>query len=106
MGRTPWWPITLLVVAASALSAGFAALRQIDQNRDEFEEMAALEQKKARLQEQLKDRKDIAGFGIKDGTLIVYLREAGAADGIPTEFEGVKVQTIVSGTFRAQRSAS
>ena len=94
MGRI-FWPVALLAAAAGALSAGFAALRQIDRHREDFEELAELEKKKVRLQAQLKDKEAVAFVGIKGRALVVYLREAVGPGEIPAEFEGVAVSSVV-----------
>ena len=39
----------------------------------------------------------VVGFGIGDGTLIVYVTEPSVAERLPTEFMGAKVEVIVTG---------
>ena len=42
------------------------------------------------------------GVGIGDGRLQVYVRNAQAARQIPLKFQGVELETVVSGEIKAQ----
>jgi len=46
----------------------------------------------------------VEGVGIGDGRLRVYVRNEQAARQIPFEFQGVELETVVSGEAKAQAS--
>lgn len=52
---------------------------------------------KAAARERLRTVPGVVGFGIGNGTLIIYTTDASVADRLPKVFEGVEVELIVTG---------
>ena len=57
--------------------------------------MSELREAKAKLRESLKDESGIAGFGVGDGTLRVYISKESARVLVPKNYEGVRVACTV-----------
>ena len=61
---------------------------------------------KAAARQCLKDVDGVQGVGIGDGTVRVYVRDAGVAGTLPGEIEGVEVECVVVGEIVAGKVGS
>lgn len=65
------------------------------------QQIADLRAVKAAAKSQFGQTPGVEGFGIGDGTLRVYIRNAAVREHLPCEYQGVSLEFVVTGDLKA-----